>query len=87
MLKCDICGREESAPFDAGDACYSGCGVFWNVYQSIDYGFSADIDSSRCMLCKGTGTVDVIPRGGGANDAIADECPHCLRRELLRFSK
>lgn len=28
MLKCNVCGREESAPFAEGDACHDGCGVF-----------------------------------------------------------
>ena len=44
-------------------------------------------DTARCELCGGTGNVDVIPRGGGANDARMDECPWCLRRKLNALNR
>jgi len=34
-----------------------------------------------CKLCGGTGQVEVIPHGGGANDSQEDECPWCLNRK------
>src|ERR1041385_8624208 len=38
--------------------------------------------ATGCELCGGTGVVEIIPHGGGPNDAREDECPWCLRRKL-----
>lgn len=34
-LKCDCCGRIEREPFDEGDTCYSGCGIFREIKEDI----------------------------------------------------
>lgn len=44
-----------------------------------------DMRARHCDLCNDTGNVQVIPYGGGPNDAQEDECPWCLRREFNRL--
>ena len=44
---------------------------------------SYDESDPDCQLCGNTGTVEIIPHGGGSNDAQEDECPWCLRKALL----
>lgn len=43
-----------------------------------------DIDNADCPLCGGSQVVEIIPSGDGENNAVEEECPHCLRRDLRR---